>query len=201
MCKKDDLARPFPASIIRQRPGQGGRMLDYAPSWAVIERLNSVLGVGGWSWSSTHTITDTHVIATGQLLACRSSYQGEDAALIEAGRDGLANALKTASTGALVRAARLLGVGLHLYRDGAQPEAQPEAEPRPEPEPRRRRSSPGELRGTSLAALTAAAQALDWGPEELQRRSRRGWGCGYRELTTEQAAILTAELIASQEEK
>jgi hypothetical protein len=43
------LGEPFPKELLRQLP-KGGISLTYVPISEVIHRLNSVLGVGGWSY-------------------------------------------------------------------------------------------------------------------------------------------------------
>lgn len=130
----DVLSRAFPQEILRKKDGQGGRKLTYVPGWAVIERLNDALGVGKWGWESDYHLEGSTVIVTGILTALGQRYVGEDAAVLMQRRggnglapDAMANAVKGAATGALVRASRLLGVGLHLYRSGAVSEAEVDA--------------------------------------------------------------------------
>lgn len=183
-----DIGRPFPPGVALEKPGQGRKKLLYIPTHAVVARLNECLGVGSWSWRVVdfQILGDT-VLIRGELTHPRGSIlAGEDAAPIVMKRDGsspvpdaLANAVKTASSGALVRASRLLGIGLYLYRDGAPSEAEAEE---------KRDRAPASKR--QLQAISAQARLLRWGSVEL----REAAGKSSTELTFGGAARLIDDL-------
>ena len=112
----DALARPFEESEIEWRVGQAGigsngpwvRALAYLTSRGVMDRLDEVFGVGGWS----HSIRE---IALGNAVGviCRLEAAGtyhEDVAECSD-----IEALKGAASGGLKRAAVAFGVGRYLY--------------------------------------------------------------------------------------
>jgi hypothetical protein len=121
---RDILEQPFDPSQIRQREGHFGRTLDYIEGHAVIQRLNDAFDA---DWSFTiinHEIfkeTD-EVIVIGQLTAGGIVKSQFGSSRITRAREtgdivSLADDLKAAATDALKKAATLLGVGLHLYRN------------------------------------------------------------------------------------
>lgn len=126
--KKDILTRPFPPELIKQRQGQGGRMLSYVETSSVIARLNE--GVDAWDFTiEKYDVMEDEVIVLGRLVIesaiTKSAFGGSS---ITRDRDGrplsIANDLKAAGSDALKKAASLLGVGLELY-GGAQMAAAP----------------------------------------------------------------------------
>lgn len=110
------LARPFAESEIEWRVGQAGtgdrgpwvKVLAYLTARAVMDRLDEVFGVGGWS----HSIREAH-IGNAAGIICRIEARGvahediADASDIEA--------MKGAASGALKRAAVHFGIGRYLY--------------------------------------------------------------------------------------
>ena len=113
------LVRPFSPAECSLRAGPGGRKLTYVDQYHVICRLNEAFGVGGWSWQITSvTVAGERVVVVGRLSA--SSGQSHDGCSIEPVGKDAEKAVKTCDTDALKRAARLFGVGLHLY-NGADP--------------------------------------------------------------------------------
>jgi hypothetical protein len=132
--QQKQLEVEFPAAVIQQLP-KGGRNLDYVPVAEVIQRLNDVLGVHGWSY----VLTDTRVEEGGWLIAqiritatidgvefVRDGIGGHDAS-----RKGIdrADGWKSATSEALKKAAQAMGVGLHLARnDEAIQAAAPKAD-------------------------------------------------------------------------
>lgn len=116
--KKDVLTRPFPAELVRQRPGRNGQMLSYVETHAVIARLNE--GCDAWSFEVvSHEVQDGEVIVLGRLTAdgvVKCAFGGSDVTVDKSGRViSLADDLKAAASDALKKAASLLGVGLELY--------------------------------------------------------------------------------------
>lgn len=121
------LRRPFPPSLVEKKPGQGGKSIDYVAGDRYIERLLDVLGTS-WSWKILEwkiLESPAMVVVRGRLTVDDEHRDGMDYHPVQSSRatgeisaDAVGNALKSADTGALVRAARLLGVGLELWRDG-----------------------------------------------------------------------------------
>jgi hypothetical protein len=118
------LEQPFGPEQIKQREGNFGKTLDYIEGHAVIQRLNDAFDAD-WSFTLTHheILKDTdEVIVIGQLNAdgiVKSQFGSSRITRAKETGDiiSLADDLKAATTDALKKAATLLGVGLHLYRN------------------------------------------------------------------------------------
>jgi len=122
------LSKRFPTKLIKTKPGGGGA--KYLPNAQIISRLNDVLGVDGWTWTFEWTRIDDGILADGVLTALGVTSRGIDGHQISKAKDPkvsakeiksiemLSTAIKSAESGALVRAARRLGVGLELWADG-----------------------------------------------------------------------------------
>jgi hypothetical protein len=101
-----------------------GKKLDYIEGHAVIQRLNDAFD-GEWSFTMTkyEIMKETdEVIVIGQLNAggiVKSQFGSSRITRAKETGDiiSLADDLKAAATDALKKAATLLGVGLHLYRN------------------------------------------------------------------------------------
>jgi hypothetical protein len=121
---REILEQPFGPEQIKQREGNFGKKLDYIEGHAVIQRLNDAFD-GDWSFTITHheILKETdEVIVIGQLNAGGIVKSQFGSSRITRAREtgdiiSLADDLKAAATDALKKAATLLGVGLHLYRN------------------------------------------------------------------------------------
>ncbi len=112
------LTAPFPAEAIHWKPlaMKGNRALAaaYLDARAVMQRLDSVFGVGGWK--------DRYEVVNGGSVVCTLSVRvdGEWVEKTDVGSpseqpdDG--DKLKAAFSDALKRAAIKLGIGRYLYR-------------------------------------------------------------------------------------
>lgn len=112
------LTAPFPPDAVHWKPltVKGNRALAaaYLDARAVMQRLDSVFGVGGWK--------DRYTITAGGSVVCTLSVkvEGEWVEKTDVGSpseqpdDG--DKLKAAFSDALKRAAIKLGVGRYLYR-------------------------------------------------------------------------------------
>jgi len=112
------LQRPFTGAECEQRKGPGGRMLTYVSHHAVVARLMEACGgPGGFNWViDSVQMTEKMVCVTGTLIVSIAGEQCRNSGTsIEPLSGDLEKAVKTADTDALKRAARLFGVGLHLY--------------------------------------------------------------------------------------
>jgi len=116
------LNQSFNGNQIKRRQGNGGNY-PYLEAHVIIQRLNESLG-GDWSFDILdYKILEREVIVQGKITCLTDTsitktafgssqikrYEGTDK-IISLGDD-----LKSASSDSLKRAARLLGVGLHLY--------------------------------------------------------------------------------------
>jgi len=121
---REILEKPFGPEQIKQREGNFGRMLDYIEGHEVIQRLNDAFDAD-WSFTMTkyEIMKETdEVIVIGQLNAggiVKSQFGSSRITKAKETGDiiSLADDLKAAATDALKKAATLLGVGLHLYRN------------------------------------------------------------------------------------
>ena len=118
---RDVLCRPFPAEVIRQRPGQKGKTLSYVETHEYIRRLND--GLESWSFEIVrHELLADEVIVVGKLTAdgiVKMAFGGAAITKSDTGNElSLADDLKAAASDALKKSASLLGVGLELYGGG-----------------------------------------------------------------------------------
>ena len=117
---KSILDREFQPEQIKYRPGRGGKQLSYIETASVISRLNEAFN-HQWSWEIINSnIQDDQVIVNGRLTVSidgkdinKDAYGGQ---LIQKG-SVIGDEYKAASSDALKKAATLLGIGLHLYRE------------------------------------------------------------------------------------
>lgn len=114
------LNRPFSSQQIKKRKSSTGFTLEYIETHTVITRLNEVFA-GQWGFKILdHKFLDDDVVVLGELTAegivkqqfgsCELSQEAEDGMVLSMG-----DALKSAASDALKKAATLFGVGLHLY--------------------------------------------------------------------------------------
>ena len=121
---REILEKPFGPEQIKQREGNFGKMLDYIEGHAVIQRLNDAFDAD-WSFTITHheILKETdEVVVIGELKAGNVAKTQFGSSRITRTREtgdivSLADDLKAAATDGLKKAATLLGVGLHLYRN------------------------------------------------------------------------------------
>jgi len=111
-----ELARPFPDSLIKQKPGKFAA--DYVDHGTIVQRLLEV--VGPFDWEITSPITNTDGLIVGCVGTLHVEIDGVSVHISEVGDvehpgQNSATNLKTASSDALKRAAMRVGVGLHLW--------------------------------------------------------------------------------------
>lgn len=107
------LKRPFPVGSVSFRKGPGSsKELAYITARDVMQRLDDVFGIDGWS--------DSYDYVGGRMmctLSCRfggewiSKSDGADDSQIEGAKGGISDALK--------RAAVKFSIGRYLYHPGA----------------------------------------------------------------------------------
>ena len=118
---RDVLEAPFPAELIKSRPGAFGNNLSYLEGHTIIARLNEAFD-GGWSFEIVeHEILQDEVLVLVKLRAegFGIAKMAFGSSRITRDKNGNATAigddLKAAGTDGLKKAATLLGVGLQLY--------------------------------------------------------------------------------------
>ena len=116
MSQLRELSKPFPESLVKQKPGKFAAA--YVEHSVVGQRLLEVLGP--YSFEVKQMITNPDGMVTGCLATLTCTIDGREVRITEVGdveRPGESNgsAGKTASSDALKRCAMRLGVGLHLW--------------------------------------------------------------------------------------
>ncbi|MBX3203581.1 MAG: hypothetical protein KF764_00870 [Labilithrix sp.] len=195
--KRDVLCRPFAPEQIKQREGQGGKMLNYIEAHAVVARLNEACGEDGWSFEIVeHKILDEEVIVVAKLTAGTVTKMAFGGSSVTRSRDGLpmsiADDLKAAGSDALKKAASLLGVGLHLYGGTGAPAAQARpASPAP--------SSPNDrLTSRQLSAIQSIARRHNIGRDRMNHMLDERFGkIEVGHLSRREASSLLSELTGS----
>ncbi len=114
----EQLAAPFPASDVRWKPqtvsGNRALAIAYIDARAVIDRLDEVLGIDGWT-DAYEVLPDGSVVCTlkariGETWVSKVDVGGPSEQPDEGDRR------KAAFSDALKRAAVKLGIGRYLYR-------------------------------------------------------------------------------------
>jgi len=116
MSQLHELSRPFPASLVKQKPGKFAAA--YVEHSVISQRLLEV--VGPHSFEVKQAISNPDGTVTGCLAALSCTIDGFPVVVVEVGdveHPGQNNAanLKNAASDALKRCAMRLGVGLHLW--------------------------------------------------------------------------------------
>jgi hypothetical protein len=173
--KRELLERPFPAELVRTRPGRNGEEIRFLEGHVVVARLNEAFG-GDWSFHiEKHEIFGDEVIVLGKLSAGGIVKMAHGAWPITRGQAtgtavSFGDDLKAAATDSLKKAATLLGVGLHLYAsmppDFAQPATTPPQTPAPQPSNGNGNGN-GKLSNAQLRAIHAIRKRLGWDDAKL----------------------------------
>lgn len=122
------LEQPFPPERVRRRSTPDGATLSYVSAADVIERLNEAFEAD-WSFTVVeHRVDGDEVLVTGCLRAGDVEKQDFGGARINGCTR--ADALKAATSDALRRCARMLGVGLDLWRGDTPSVSAPVSTPR-----------------------------------------------------------------------
>ena len=124
------LTEKFQEKYLKRRILNEGtrdeKVIEYIGGDRVVERLNDVLGVSGWSFTITDRIVDIdigHIAVLGRLEAVvdgRPTIKEQwGSSIVETYSNGrvvcLGDNIKAATTDALKKCATLIGVGLYLY--------------------------------------------------------------------------------------
>ncbi len=195
--KKEILTRPFPPELVRQRQGQGGKMLSYVPTFAVVERL--IEACDAWSFEIVkHELVGDDMIVIGKLVADGVVKMAFGGATVTRNNGGfvveLGDTAKAAASDSLKKAASLLGVGLELHRGGA-PAQTSGTHTRPAPAPVGTPGVGDRLTSRQLAAIHAAARRRGIGPVDLAAMLVEITGKSEpQQLTRREASAVIGEL-------
>jgi hypothetical protein len=138
---RDALSKPFTGDIVRQKKGQGGRLMDYVSHGGVTKRLNEVAP----DWEAT--MVERFIVGDGDKLHCLGGVMRLTIGGVtreEAGGPArlttLADDLKNTYSDCLKRCAMRFGVALDLWESAEEhdEDAQPEAAASPAPRPQER---------------------------------------------------------------
>lgn len=131
------LEKEFDKKDIKQRKGSFGKMLDYLEGHVVIRRLNEAFG-HDWSFHIVnHVVQEDSVVVHVRIDhngIQKDGYGGRSFTKVKDSNKyvDIGNDFKIATTDGLKVAARLFGVGLHLYDAGSSSPGKPE-EPKVDP--------------------------------------------------------------------
>jgi hypothetical protein len=176
------LMRPFPRSVVEQRPGAGGRKLDYVEWHTKWMRVLAVAPSASWE-VVTIIPRDEGWVVHGRLTIEGVSRDGvgfdkpktqKDRKTGEMVAQESDNGVKAAATDALARACTLFGIGLELYgadtswfqKAAAPPaEVQPaeEEEPAPAEPPAQQESSPQPAESNGESDRARRGVFASWG--------------------------------------
>ena len=118
------LSEQFPQEM-EKRLNKGGASLTYIPVSEVINRMNKVLGVDGWSftvktWEQLGTSIVAHVTVNATINGSVVTREGVGGQKIKISKQGdpvdIGDEVKGAVSDALKKAVQTLGVGLYLAR-------------------------------------------------------------------------------------
>lgn len=190
------LTAPFPAELVRTRPGKNGMQLSYVETWAYIERLNN--GCESWDFIvESHQVIEGEVVVLGKLVAdgvTKTAFGGSSVTIDREGRTvSLADDLKAAASDALKKCASLLGVGLELYSGKSGAAQPPVRSPQRAAEAESSRARPahfGSATVRQLAAINAAARRCQLDQRKLAEFVSREAGKGDVSLLTKDEASL-----------
>ncbi len=121
------LAAPFDAKDLKHRPGRAGMTFTYADARAVAQRLDDVLGIGGWQFKSKPVDIAKGVVKGKLKIFVEGVWlTHEDYGYPNSAQDD--EPLKSAASDALRRCAAQIGVARSLY----SPEKGIQIAPRPQ---------------------------------------------------------------------
>ncbi len=120
MSQLSELARKFPDSLVKQKPGKFAA--NYVEHGVIVQRLLEV--VGPYSFAVDRVITNPDGLVVGCTATLTVTIDGTLVSITEVGdcerpADNSASNLKSSSSDALKRCAMRLGLGLHLWTGDA----------------------------------------------------------------------------------
>jgi hypothetical protein len=110
----EELKKPFENDAI-QKVKMGKRQYDSIKAQYVVERLNEVLGISGWSLKGEFKATEKGILFFGTLEVKALSHEVQTVGFAPF-RFDLGDAYKSAKTAALSKAASWIGVGNEVFK-------------------------------------------------------------------------------------
>lgn len=107
------LVQEFAPNLIKQRPGFGGGYLSYVEGHHYIKRFNEAFDYD-WSFSIKHHHVGNDEVYVVVIINVKDVCKEAFGSSLRKGKS-VGDALKSASTDALKKAASMFGIGLHLY--------------------------------------------------------------------------------------
>lgn len=106
------LTSPFKNT---QQLEKGGKSFTYIPASEVVNRLNAVLGVGGWSFECREVSQPDakFLVVHGRLTACGGTFEQYGGHPVHNNTDAGDN-WKSAASDAMKKCAAMIGIGLYL---------------------------------------------------------------------------------------
>ena len=119
----EELTKPLPDWAVKPHPTRTG--MSAIHPMAIIERLNSVFGVGGWNFEVEYISCDKEKQQTKNgerdiyISAVKGRLEIRDVVIEQFGgstNDDKGDALKGGGTDALTKIASYLGIGAEIYK-------------------------------------------------------------------------------------
>ena len=199
------LCKKFPENLVKHRKGAFGRMLNYLEAAAVVERLNECFQ-NEWTFTivSHQLLESGEVLVHGRLEAVGIVKEDFGRGTVAVAREtgevvSMADAFKAASSDAIKRCARLLGVGAYLYA-GEESESGTisleNMKPRAVPNNSHISSRPNEHRLTQkqLSAIWALARKAGYHSEKIRDLTAQAYGCQPEQLSKTDASTMIGNL-------
>lgn len=213
------LEAPFDDSLVKQRKGAFGDVLDYVEGHAVIRRLNDAFDAQ-WSFEVLeHKILEEEVVVLGKLTTDGISKMQFGRSRITRSRDdnsviSLGDDLKAAATDALKKASTHFGVGLHLYeeknslgnnhnpRSDGPSEGHKEGSPEgPKKGPSNNGQSAERLTNRQLTAIYSIASEKGISGKEMEQRILKVFGKKPEYLSKKEASDVIKQLSELEKEE
>lgn len=213
------LEAPFDESLVKQRKGAFGDVLDYVEGHAVIRRLNDAFDAQ-WSFEIIdHKVMEEEVIVLGKLTADGISKMQFGRSKITRSRDdnsviSLGDDLKAAATDALKKASTHFGVGLHLYEEknslvnnhsvktsGTSEGHKEWAQEAPKKVPSDNGKSAERLTNRQLTAIYSIAQDKGISSKEMEQRILKVFGKKPEYLSKNEASDVIKQLSELEKEE
>ena len=200
------LGRPFGEDLIRNRPGSHGQTIRYVEGAEYVKRMIEAFGLD-WSFEIVqHQVLEHEVLVLGRLRArnfVRMAFGGTSITSAKETNEpvSLSDDLKAAATDAMKKAASFLGIGLHLYENGAK-NAAPKNPENGNPAPKGNGTAPkngnGRLTSRQLDAIMAIGKDHGLDREAIKKMSVERFGKNVEFVSKAEASSLIQELSAAQ---